>query len=65
MSVKNQTIQVLICTHNRMELLERAINYLNKAERPADYKISLFVVANACSDETQHYLTHYQESLTA
>ena len=48
-----------------MELLERAINYLNKAERPADYKISLFVVANACSDETQHYLTHYQESLTA
>ena len=65
MSVKNQTIQVLICTHNRVELLERAINYINKAERPEHYKISLLVVANACTDETQHYLTHYQKSLTA
>ncbi len=65
MPLNKASIEVLICTHNRVELLQRAINFLNKAERPADYKISLFVVANACSDETQHYLTRYQESLTA
>lgn len=64
MSVDNQTIQVLICTHNRVKLLQRTLHYLNKAERPEHYRISLFVVANACSDKTLHYLTDYQESCT-
>ena len=65
MSVENQSIQVLICTHNRVDLLQRAIHYLNKAERSEHYTVSLFVVANACSDKTQHYLSEYQESYTA
>lgn len=64
MSLKNQTIQVLICTHNRVELLQRAINFINKAKRPNNYKISLFIVVNACTDETAHCLADYQESFT-
>ncbi|WP_349431069.1 glycosyltransferase [Methylomarinum sp. Ch1-1] len=56
-----QAIEVLICTHNRSELLQRAINFLNKAERPRHLEISLFIVANACTDETHQFLRHYQE----
>lgn len=62
MPVKTQSIEVLICTHNREKLLQRAIQFINKAERPAHYTISLFVVANACSDNTLHFLQQYQEN---
>jgi glycosyltransferase involved in cell wall biosynthesis len=64
MSFENKTLQVLICTHNRTELLQRAIHYLNQATRPKAYKISLFVVANACTDTTAQYLAQYQATQT-
>ncbi len=64
MSLENKTLQVLICTHNRAELLQRAIHYLNQAARPKAYKISLFVVANACTDATGQYLAQYQAAQT-
>lgn len=56
------SLTVLICTHNRLTLLQRAIDFLNKANRPKDCKISLLVAANACTDETVNYLKQYQHT---
>lgn len=52
-------ITVLICTHNRVELLSRVIDSLNAAQRPTAAEVSLFVVANACSDGTHTFLSEY------
>ncbi len=54
------TIDVLICTHNRAQLLHRTIKYLNAAERPSETAITLVVAANACTDGTEAALTAYQ-----
>lgn len=63
MPLENQcAIQVLICTHNRAELLKRAIHFLNEAQRPEHHNLSLFIVANACTDDTLNFLQHYQEN---
>ena len=53
------SIDVLICTHNRVKLLERTLKYLNAAERPDNCRISLFIIANACTDETSEFLKNY------
>jgi len=55
-------LEVLICTHNRVELLERTLYYLNQATRPESCNTTLFVVANACADTTHNFLSTYQES---
>ena len=56
----NQTIiEVLICTHNSVKLLERALKYLNQAKSPTNCAISLLIVANACSDKTITFLQKY------
>lgn len=47
---------VVICTHNRRALLEKTIHSLMASRRPPHIKLELMVVANACSDDTQHYL---------
>ena len=52
-------ITVLICTHNRVELLGKAIASLNAARRPENADLRIFVVANACSDGTHDYLSNY------
>ena len=52
-------ITVLICTHNRVELLGKAIASLNAARRPDNTELRLFVVANACSDGTHDFLSNY------
>ncbi len=52
------TITVLICTHNRVELLERTLASLNRCMRPR-CKIEILVVANACSDGTAALLERY------
>ena len=57
-----KSLTILICTHNRVELLKRTIDFLNHATRPENYEISLFVVANACTDNTSHYLANYQQT---
>jgi len=53
-------LTILICSHNRSELLARTITSLNQAHRPADRLIDILVVANACSDETTVFLESYQ-----
>jgi GT2 family glycosyltransferase len=52
-------LEVLICTHDRQELLQRALASLNLCHRPADCRIGIFVVANACSDGTGELLESY------
>lgn len=53
-------LTVVICTHNRADLLMHTITSLNEAPLPIDCSISLLVLANACSDETVSYLKNYQ-----
>ncbi len=52
-------IEVLICTHNRCELLQRAISSLNHCKRRPEDEIGILVVANACSDGTIAFLEAY------
>lgn len=55
-------LEVLICTHDRVELLARVLASLNACIRPAGCRIGLFVVANACSDSTAALLADYLAS---
>lgn len=52
-------ITVLICTHNRVELLVRTIDSLNHAAAPEHARIRLLVIANACTDNTLAFLEGY------
>lgn len=52
-------LEVLICTHDRAELLRRVLGSLNACERPAGTAIGVFVVANACADQTAALLRDY------
>ena len=52
----DKTLTILICTHNRAELLQRALGSLQDAERPAGWEVVIFVAANACSDGTHALL---------
>lgn len=49
-------VEVLICTHNRLQLLSRAIDSLNNARRPEGCDVELVVAANACTDDTVRFL---------
>ena len=51
-----RSLSVLISTHNRIDLLMRALRYLNEAQRPPQWTIDVLVVANACSDGTHAFL---------
>ncbi len=53
-------LTVVICTHNREQLLSRALASLNRAARPAGKRIDVLVIANACRDGTQAMLDGYQ-----
>ena len=50
---------VVICTHNRVNLLMRTIRFLNIAKRPERAAIKILVVANACTDDTTIALKNY------
>lgn len=54
------TLTVLICTHNRVGLLAKALASLNAARRHADWCIDILVAANACSDGTHDFLDDYR-----
>ncbi len=54
-------ITVLICTHNRAELLGRVLDSLNRAKQPVG-GARILVVANACTDGTQELLEAYRSS---
>lgn len=53
-------LTVLICTHNRVRLLQRILASLNQARRPAGCRTDILVVANACTDNTATFLEAYQ-----
>jgi len=59
MSTETPDIEILICTHNRVQLLDSVLTSINEAGRPSDVSISLLVVANACTDGTVNYLSTY------
>ncbi len=55
-------ITVVICTHNRSELLFQSIDSLNKANRPLNSAAEILVIANACNDSTVQKLERYIKS---
>jgi glycosyltransferase involved in cell wall biosynthesis len=55
----NRTLTVLIATHDRAELLERALRHLNEARRPEAWNVEILVVANACTDATHQLMARY------
>ena len=52
-------LTILICTHNRADLLERVLASLNAAKRPA-IPVQVLVAVNACTDDTAVRLRAYQ-----
>lgn len=54
-------LTVLICTHNRAELLGRVLASLNAATRPGNWQVRILVGANDCSDDTVASLQRYQQ----
>lgn len=66
MTITNEAahITVLICTHNRVDLLGKTIASLNAAVRPDNVRVRLFVVANACTDGTHNFLSNYTPDST-
>jgi arylsulfatase A-like enzyme/GT2 family glycosyltransferase len=56
------SLAILICTHNRAELLARVLVSLNQAARPSDWSVRLLVAANACTDGTHDLLEAYRRS---
>ena len=57
-------LTVLLCTHNRAELLLRALEHLNTARHPDDWRVDVLVVANACTDDTLEQLTRLRQRET-
>jgi GT2 family glycosyltransferase len=55
----NPTLTVLIATHDRADLLGRALRFLNEARRPPGWRIEVLVAANACGDGTHALLDAY------
>lgn len=54
-----RTITVLICTHNRAGLLDRALRSIDSADTPSGWRVEVLVMANACTDETHAVLDEY------
>ena len=52
-------LTLLICTHNRADLLGRALASINAAMRPA-MSVEILVAANACTDDTVARMQAYQ-----
>ncbi|CAH1386241.1 sulfatase-like hydrolase/transferase [Candidatus Nitrotoga sp. M5] len=55
----NDALTILICTHNRANLLELALTSLNAAQRPT-MRVQILVAANACTDDTVVRMLEYQ-----
>lgn len=53
------SLTVLICTHNRADLLQKVLASLNASQRSATLVVHLLVVANACTDGTHATLETY------
>lgn len=57
-------LTILVCTHNRAELLQRALESINRARRPS-LSVQLLVAANACTDDTVAQMHTYQSQQSA
>ena len=59
------TLTIVICTHNRVDLLMHAISSLNAARQPQNCKLSILVIANACkyqsTTELQRYMAQHKD----
>lgn len=53
------SLTVLISSHNRADLLERTLRYLNEARQPQGWAVSVLVAANACTDRSHTLLDLY------
>lgn len=58
-------LTVLICTHDRADLLAKALASLNAATRPSGWTVDILVAANACRDGTHAALDKYLMHATA
>lgn len=54
-------LTILICTHDRVELLGKTLASLHAAERPAGCEVDVLVIANACADATHAFLDAYPD----
>jgi GT2 family glycosyltransferase len=52
-------LSIVICTHNRAELLAETLASLNRAQRPVGHSTEVVVVANGCNDATIPMLEQY------
>jgi len=50
----------LICTHDRADLLAKALVSLSAATRPPDWEVDILVAASACGDDTHALLVEYR-----
>ena len=57
-----KSLTILICTHNRVDLLLRTLEYLNAARRPEQWQVDVLVAVNACSDDTLSQLERLKAS---
>lgn len=58
---ENMDITVVICTHNRSELLGKMLDVLSRAAFLDAAEIEILAIANACTDDTAKVLDHYVE----
>lgn len=61
--MSTKMLTVLVCTHNRAELLQKALDSLQLASRPTDWNFNILVVANACTDNTHKLLEEKKSKL--
>ena len=54
-------LTILICTHDRVDLLARAVASLNAAKHPPGWEVDILVAANACRDGTHAMLDAYRK----
>lgn len=59
------SLTVLICTHERAQLLANALASINAAQRPPGWSVDILVAANACHDGTHAMLDAYQKRSSA
>jgi len=57
-------LTLLVCTHNRAALLQRALASINGARRPS-LPVQILVAANACTDDTVAQMRAYQAEQAA
>ncbi len=58
----HHSLCILICTHNRVNLLGKTLVSLNSALRPQGWQCEVLVIANACTDTTHEFLDAYQHA---